>query len=395
MAWPAYPWALVPLAAAMLAASTAVFVLANGRGGGVNRLLAGLLFLEALAVGVSAIGAIPATDAAFARASYNAGLLHAATDVPIACLYLLFLGAALRTPLVAPFTRPRVRIALGVVAVAGAIPPFVAPELYIPGFRALDEPGALFAYEAGIGPLFPVGWLALVGTFVYGLVASVSAWRGAESGAERERARLFVLAFGTRDLLWGATFAALVGIALVQAPASTFQLTIVAYAAVTLLYIPVLAYAILKAQLFDIDVRLKLGIRRGTLAAAFVAVFFVVSELAASLLTARMGAVLGVVAAGLLVFALAPLQRMAERVSDAALPGVTNTPEYLRYRKFEVYKAALVSATRDGVTTERERATLEVLRRELGIAEADARAMEQAMAPPAGSAGGSTTRPHA
>lgn len=132
MAWPAYPWALVPLASATLAALTALFVLAKGKGLLVNRILGGLLLLEALAVAVSGIGAFTASPDAIARAHYNTALLHAATDVPIACLYLLFLGAALRSPLTAPLSRKPVRIALGIVALVGAVPPFVAPDLHGP-----------------------------------------------------------------------------------------------------------------------------------------------------------------------------------------------------------------------------------------------------------------------
>ncbi|MBI4394018.1 MAG: hypothetical protein HY556_09525 [Euryarchaeota archaeon] len=52
------------------------------------------------------------------------------------------------------------------------------------------------------------------------------------------------------------------------------------------------------------------------------------------------------------------------------------TAEYLTYKKLEVYRATIEGALEDGEITERERTMLMRLRDKLGIAEADARALE-------------------
>lgn len=139
----------------------------------------------------------------------------------------------------------------------------------------------------------------------------------------------------------------------------------------------ILLYGILRTHLFDVDLRLKFALRQSTVAAFFVAAFFIVSELAATFLSVRIGAILGIVAAGLLVFAIHPVQRLAERFADRAMPNVRDSPEYLAYRRLEVYRAALELASSDGVVTEKERDVLQGLRRNLGIPEVDADALER------------------
>lgn len=101
------------------------------------------------------------------------------------------------------------------------------------------------------------------------------------------------------------------------------------------------AYAILRYELFGIELRLKWTISRGTIAGAFVSIFFVVSEVAQAFFSERAGPVLGVLAAGALLLVLAPLQRAGKRVADAALPHVAATPEYGERRRLEIYRAAL------------------------------------------------------
>lgn len=139
----------------------------------------------------------------------------------------------------------------------------------------------------------------------------------------------------------------------------------------------ILLYGILRTHLFDVDLKMKWTVKQSTVAAAFIGVFFVVSESASTFFSnTGLGPYLGIAAAGVLVFALAPLQRAAERVADVALPGVANTHEYLTFRKMEVYKAAVELAAEDGVITAKERRVLGSLRASLGIEGADAEALE-------------------
>lgn len=63
---------------------------------------------------------------------------------------------------------------------------------------------------------------------------------------------------------------------------------------------------------------------------------FVISEGASQFLSDELGSVAGLLAAGVLMFFLAPLQRFAERVATAVMPNTKNTPEYKAFRKMQV-----------------------------------------------------------
>ncbi|HVM45125.1 MAG TPA: hypothetical protein VM582_04250, partial [Candidatus Thermoplasmatota archaeon] len=73
-----------------------------------------------------------------------------------------------------------------------------------------------------------------------------------------------------------------------------------------------LVYAIVRHQLLGIDVKVRWGISKSTVAAVFIAVFFVASEAAQQFFGDSLGSTyVGIAAAGALVFAMAPLQRAA------------------------------------------------------------------------------------
>jgi hypothetical protein len=139
-----------------------------------------------------------------------------------------------------------------------------------------------------------------------------------------------------------------------------------------------IAYGILKAQLFDIDLKIQWTIRQSTVAAIFVAVFYLVTEGADRLFEAELGSWAGLLASAVLLFFLAPLQRFAERFAGAVMPNTSDTPEYAAHRKMQVYEAALGDALAGGIS-DKERALLNHLRESLGIALADAAAIERDM----------------
>jgi hypothetical protein len=169
-------------------------------------------------------------------------------------------------------------------------------------------------------------------------------------------------------VLWQGTYA------IVDPSAPTVPFLV--YALGTLLAVPLIAYGILKTQLFDIDLKIQWTIRQSTVAAAFVAVFYVVTEGADRVFESEFGTWFGLVASALLIFVLAPLQRMAERVSHAVMPNTSDTPEYAAYKKLQVYEAALMDTLPGGISG-KERALLNRLRDSLGIAAVDAEALER------------------
>jgi hypothetical protein len=195
----------------------------------------------------------------------------------------------------------------------------------------------------------------------------------------RSRAGVFALAFGSRDILWGpiyagATWALWAGTYMVVDPDASGPIYFL-YAFGTFLAVPLIAYGILRTQLFDIDLRIRWTIKQSTVAAAFIAVFYLVTEGADRLLESELGSWIGLLASAFLVFFLAPLQRFAERVASLAMPNTQNTPEYAAFRKLQVYEAALEEALPGGIS-EKERALLNHLRDSLGIAPADAATLE-------------------
>jgi predicted outer membrane lipoprotein len=142
-----------------------------------------------------------------------------------------------------------------------------------------------------------------------------------------------------------------------------------------------LAYGILRHQLLGIDVGVKWTIRRGTLAGVFIAVFFIVTQVAQNYL--QYGVLVGAVAAGLLLFGLTPLQRFAERVADTALPGTRPLGELDldREERATLYRAQARFMWSDGALSDDERRALSHLRDQLGLSRDEAsRLEEQALA---------------
>ena len=284
-------------------------------------------------------------------------IVHTIGDCAMLALYPPFLAAALRTKLTRPFSSDRAQLVLGVAALI-----LCAVVLW--------------------GPLILGGTLLYVllsVLFSFAMVASVHAWYTA-SGPARSRAGIFALAFGARDICWGYVY----GMATLWLWAGTYQvvdpeasgLAYVVYALGTLLAVPLISYGILKTQLFDIDLRIRWTIKQSTLAAAFIAVFYLVTEGADRLLASEFGNWIGLLASASLVFFLAPLQRFSERVASLAMPNTENTPEYAAFRKLQVYEAALEEALPGGIS-EKERALLNRLRDSLGVAPPDAETLER------------------
>jgi hypothetical protein len=286
--------------------------------------------------------------------------VHTFGDCAMLALYPPFLAAALQTKLTRPFASKRMQIVMGLVA--GML--FLAVQ-----FSPLKV-GALLLY------------VSLSILFTYALLASLHAWHIATTSIARARSATFALAFGIRDVCWGFIYT----FAIWQVLTDTYLLDELAgresildwiYAMGTLLAIPVVTYGILRTQLFDIDLRIRWTIKQSTIAAIFVAVFYLVSEGADRLLSSEFGNIAGLLASALVVFFLVPLQRFADRVANAAMPNTENTPEYVVFRKLQVYESALVEAAQYEGITARERALLNRLRESLGIAASDAEAMER------------------
>ena len=295
-------------------------------------------------------------------------VLQQVSDWALIAVYLPFLGMTLSSPLVAPLRNPTVSRLILFGGLGFAVLLFFLPEETRLRFNV---------------PFYIVICVVLT----WGFAAALHTWYTASNEAERARARAFTVAFGVRDVLWTVTFAyytaafyGLIGPGFQELAntSATFNVVMpLLYQLAVILYVPLVAYGVLRVQLFDIDMRIKRTLKRGTVAAAFVATFFVISELASNYLSSQFGNILGVLGTGALVFFLDPIQRAAERLSDAAMPNTVNTPEYEAFRKLQVYDSAVRAALEDGYISERQRRVLNSMIATMGIDPAVAQRMEE------------------
>ena len=353
------------VAGLLLVAAAAVFAAAPSRRQ--NRLLALVLLVDAAAHAASAIGNAADAGVFAAATNFAAFRLFTVATAAVPFLYLLFLGT-IETRAAAPLRHRAVARAIAAMALVAAVAPLVFRDVFL---HVVD--GGPTTATVGMIVVF-LGWGAVS---VLGLVLAVLAWRQAAPGTpSRRKAGIFVVAFGVRDVIFTA-FAAVVLLG-TRWP-GLFQLSPWLPPIADLLFVPLLAYGVLRFQVLDVDLKLKWTVQRGTLAAVFAATFFVVAELVQSVASTTLGVVGGAAAAGLLVFAIQPLQRAADRVAEVALPRVAATPEYLAERKVEVYRAAVESAHEEGGIDAKERAILDRLQAKLGLARHDADRVEAAV----------------
>lgn len=363
------PYGFLALTAFVMCIALAVVLFRVSTSGSVGRKLSLLLVVEGVTMMSTGYIDLFLTEAVKAHPFYPAWFraeefVHTFGDCAMLALYPPFLAASLQTSLTRPFANKRIRMALWIAA----------SILFVSVFTTPLKVGANLLY------------VLLVVMFVYALVASIQAWRSA-TGAVRERARAFTVAFGLRDILWGFVYGGAIWLVwagayqVVESDEAAMGLEYILYPLGTLLAVPLIAYGILRTQLFDIDLRIRWTIKQSTLAGIFVALVYFLSEGADRFLSSELGSWAGLIASAIVVFFLAPLQRFAERVASAAMPNTKNTPEYTRYRKMQVYEAAVAEALAEGGITHKERALLARLRDSLEISAADAEALERDLAP--------------
>lgn len=344
------------IAALLLAWAAAIVVYASAPSRTANRALAIVIAMEGTGVGLARGVSAFVTDVP-TEYGITSAIILCQLILPVA--YLVFVSR-LDSPLARSLRRWPVLV-VAAVSLGGLLyflqDPSRIDTVYLAAFR---------------------GWTALG---LLGLAVALTVlWRAPRGSATRAQAKAYSWAFGIRDVGWFSyvwwlfpTFGA--------SADPRWQLFFSVYApSITLVFIGLLGYGILKTQMLDIDLRLKWTISRGTIGAAFVLVFLVVAQLVQNVTTARLGLLGGAIAAALLLFALRPLERAATRVADVAMPRVVDTAEYRTVRRREVYRAAVESALVDGEITVRERGILATLADELGISAREAHELEQGAA---------------
>lgn len=357
----------VPIVVTMAAV---VFLARPGRNQ--NRFLAAFMLGVALSI---AFGHTLRFLADSHRGAYAAYVCFGLALVVTEAFHILFL-ASLNVPWLRALRRPAGKAIVLGLGILVFIATALRPSLWAGGM----EEGARF--DVYVGVEFGLVWyfvlLLHLATGLVGIVASLQSARRAKAGLERRKGSALARAYIAFELitvpfmLWAILYFPQLDpskIGLVATLVNFYALMLASF----LLSIG-LAAGILRAQLFDLDVKIKWTIKRGTLAGIFIAVFLVVSQIAQNYLSSTGGLTVGGIVTGLVLFAINPLQKVAEKLSAAAVPGAR--PEAIEARKLEIYRAALEGAFEDGSVTAKERTMLTRLQLELGIANAEARHLE-------------------
>jgi len=200
---------------------------------------------------------------------------------------------------------------------------------------------------------------------LFGLLVSIHAYILSPGGsAARNRAVWFIIAFGLRD-----AFIAVIQILMPLLRPIPYWGDLIynpIHGLVYTLYVPLLAYGVLRHQLLEIDLRLRFALTQSVVGALIAGTFLVVSEGLESVFPVQ-GIATTIVLAGVIAIILRPAQKVAERFANRIMPGVRPTTDYLHERRLSVFRSALEGALDDGEITQREEAILSRLRKQLRI----------------------------
>jgi hypothetical protein len=135
----------------------------------------------------------------------------------------------------------------------------------------------------------------------------------------------------------------------------------------TLAFGALLAYALVRHQLFDFQSRLRVTVRRGTVAGIFFAVFLSATEVTQNYLSERYDWAVGALVAALLIIAIHPLQRFGERVAQATVPRSRPLADLTVNERQAIYAEQARIAWADGALSRKERLLLDHTRARLHI----------------------------
>lgn len=136
-----------------------------------------------------------------------------------------------------------------------------------------------------------------------------------------------------------------------------------------LLMVPpaLVAYAVLRHSLFDVDVKVKWTLAKAPAAVIALATFFIVTQIAETYFSTSLGAIAGGLMTGILVLALSPLHTIGQRLADGVMPGTKPISAMSHPERVELYRTQAVLAWNDGWLAAKERLLLDHLRERLGL----------------------------
>ncbi|HUR26114.1 MAG TPA: hypothetical protein VM327_08905 [Candidatus Thermoplasmatota archaeon] len=141
----------------------------------------------------------------------------------------------------------------------------------------------------------------------------------------------------------------------------------------------VVAYALVRHRLFDVEVKVRASLVFALVAAVYGGTYFLVSEGLEAVVSSRFGALGGLVAAALLTLLARPITDAARRLAAFLVPGLQVKPTAPIADREAIYRSQFLLLMEDGTLTTKERRLLDQLRGHLGIPVARARRMENAI----------------
>jgi len=153
---------------------------------------------------------------------------------------------------------------------------------------------------------------------------STAYFRTRKGSIARNRAKWFAIAFGFRDVFSGS--AQILYPILCPVPFWGEFIYNPANAMVYSAYFLLLAYAVLRFQLFNIDLKGKFVLQQSTVGALVIGGFIVGSEVLESFVPVN-GTILNIFVAIAILIVLRPMQRLALSITDGLMRNVQNTTE--------------------------------------------------------------------
>ena len=127
------------------------------------------------------------------------------------------------------------------------------------------------------------------------------------------------------------------------------------------------AYALLRYNVFGLDYAVKRSIGYGFVVGTFVLAFFVATEAAEALFEQLVGEIVGFVAAGALAVAVRPLEALGERIAQRAMPATKALDRLTSREREALFHDQMNLALQDGTLTEKEQRMLAALHAKLGL----------------------------
>jgi hypothetical protein len=354
------PWGFTSIAATIISLGFAYFLWAKAVSTPVTRRFIVLLIIEIVTALTSGSGLYMLFNGNLPRdMSFFLDITHHLGDFLVLVLYPIFVAYALPIKFLKPLTTPAGRYTLYTIGL------ILCVLFMLIHFSIIET-------DIQAEQIDMLLYLVLVIMFVAMFAISLVGVKLAKTKLAKERAIAFVCALGFRDLAWATVYLSAITGWAEKAPVLISQL----YIGPTLIYIPIMAYGILKLQMLDIEIRLKTTIKNSVLASTFVVLFYVITEGANNLLSDQLGGLIGFAASALLTLFLTPLHRWAERFSSKLVDGDIETTSYPASRSLEIYSAAVEEAMAYGEITKGHISLLDRLKETLQVSQDDATRLE-------------------